>query len=486
MSLNKEKIELSNWELVSVNPNSKNWNWTDIFCFWSVGTQSIISFALISSLYLLYDLNFYEVFFGTIIASLLICFLSSIVGSPSQKHGIPFPVFLRISSGYLGAKYISLLRGIVGIFFFGVQTYFISRSIGYLIRISLFNIDSNLLNNDIFLIFFMSMNLIDWIALLLTLFLQYFLFSKGQKLIRNIINFSALFVYFGLFLFFVIFLAESDYYVTDTLISQLNIVNGLENFRMKNTLGVTGTFFAYYSILILNFGDYSRYVKNYSELLKGNISLVLTSIIFSFFALFIVTGSDIYFKTNSIEINNLLTNPTDIIGKINNTYLTVSVLIFILIASLSSNLIANYIPSQNVILNFLPKKMTLKTSGLFIIFLGLFVAFLWTPFFSQNGSLSIIDTLACFFGPIFGVMTIDYYYIKKKEIINSDIFFARQESVYMYSKGWNYKSVYSILIGTVFAFTTIWNFSFNNYESFSWIIGLIVSSIIYYLLASEQ
>ena len=74
--LNKEKIELSNWELVSVNPNSKNWNWTDIFCFWSVGTQSIISFALISSLYLLYDLNFYEVFFGTIIASLLICFLS--------------------------------------------------------------------------------------------------------------------------------------------------------------------------------------------------------------------------------------------------------------------------------------------------------------------------------------------------------------------------------------------------------------------------
>ena len=124
MSLNKEKIELSNWELVSVNPNSKNWNWTDIFCFWSVGTQSIISFALISSLYLLYDLNFYEVFFGTIIASLLICFLSSIVGLPSQKHGIPFPVFLRISSGYLGAKYISLLRGIVGIFFFGSSNLF--------------------------------------------------------------------------------------------------------------------------------------------------------------------------------------------------------------------------------------------------------------------------------------------------------------------------------------------------------------------------
>ena len=74
MSPIKENIHLTNWEIVSVNPTNKNWNWKDIFCFWTVGTQSIISFALLGSLYLLYNLNFYEVLFGSILASILVFF----------------------------------------------------------------------------------------------------------------------------------------------------------------------------------------------------------------------------------------------------------------------------------------------------------------------------------------------------------------------------------------------------------------------------
>ena len=486
MSPNKENIHLTNWEIVSVNPTNKNWNWKDIFCFWTVGTQSIISFALLGSLYLLYDLNFYEVLFGSILASLLVCFFSNLCGAPSQRHGIPFPVFLRISTGYLGAKYISLLRGFVGLFFFGVQTFFISKSIGYLIRITLFTIDSNFLDNDIFLIYFMSMNLIDWSSFIFTLLIQFLIFSNGQKVIKNFVNFSAIFVYFGLFIFFLIFISESDLYVLETLFDRLNISNGFGQFKLANMIGISGTLFAYYSILILNFGDYSRYVKNTKELTKGNISLAFSLILFSFFVLIIIMGSDIYFRSNNINISSILTNPTDIVGKLNNTILTVIVLIFILFASSSTNLIANYIPTQNIIINFLPKSMTLKKSGLTILFFGFFVGILWTPLLSQNGSLSILDTIASFFGPIFGVMVVDYYNIKKRILINKDIFYANEKSVYMYSKGWNLKALYSILIGTIFAFATIWNPNLNIFQSFSWIIGFIISSIVYYLIASEQ
>ena len=173
MSPEKEKIALTNWEIVSVNPVEKIWNWKDIFCFWSVGIQSIMSFALIASIYLLYNLNFYEVFLGSLLAVILVCFFSNLIGKPSQKHGIPFPVFLRVSTGYRGAKFISLLRGAVGIFFFGVQTFFISKSIGYLIRLFLFKINSSLLEKDILFNYFMSMNLIDWVAFVITIFIQY-------------------------------------------------------------------------------------------------------------------------------------------------------------------------------------------------------------------------------------------------------------------------------------------------------------------------
>ena len=59
----KENFQLKNWEIVSVNPNDKNWNWKDLFCFWGNNIQSVIGFSLIASLYLVYDLNFLTVFY---------------------------------------------------------------------------------------------------------------------------------------------------------------------------------------------------------------------------------------------------------------------------------------------------------------------------------------------------------------------------------------------------------------------------------------
>ena len=84
-----------------------------------------------------------------------------------------------------------------------------------------------------------------------------------------------------------------------------------------------------------------------------------------------------------------MTNPTDIIGKFNNTYLTIVALFFILVASMSTNLIANYIPSQNTLLNLLPNKLTLKSSGFIIFFISLFIAVFWLPLLSQIGILSL-------------------------------------------------------------------------------------------------
>ena len=70
----KEKNLLKNWEIVSVNPNEKNWNWKDLFCYWGTNIQSIIGFSLISSLYLIYNINFLIFLLGTLIASILVYF----------------------------------------------------------------------------------------------------------------------------------------------------------------------------------------------------------------------------------------------------------------------------------------------------------------------------------------------------------------------------------------------------------------------------
>ena len=187
----KSKKSLLNWELVSVNPNDKNWEWKDLFCFWGCNIQSVIGFSLIASLYLVYELNVFVVLVGTLLASILVYFLTNLIGKPSQKYGLPFPVILRSSFGIKGAKYFGLFRGFVGIFMFGIQTYFLSRLFSFLIRILIFSFDNTLLDHDIFLIFLLGLNVIDWVAFVTSIFLQTFLFSKSHQFNRSIIRFSA-------------------------------------------------------------------------------------------------------------------------------------------------------------------------------------------------------------------------------------------------------------------------------------------------------
>tara|TARA_B100001057_G_scaffold49243_1_gene43903 strand:+ start:1253 stop:2710 length:1458 start_codon:yes stop_codon:yes gene_type:complete len=485
VSQQKSKKTLINWDLVTVNPNNKNWNWTDLFYFWGVNIQSVIGFSLITSLYVIYELNSFIVFFGTILGSFLVLFFSNLIGKPSQKFGLPFVVLLRSSLGFKGAKYFGLLRCLVGISLFGIQTYFLSKSFSYLLRIILFYIDPSILNQEIFLTFFLGMNIIDWSAIIIAILFQSFLFSMGMNFNKKIISFSAIAVYLGMMIFFFSVLLSD---VKFTFQAFVNILD-LQNFVNKNNIGpiltVAGTIFAYFSIIIISFGDFSRYVKNESELKKGNLSLILNLIIFSFFALFIVSGVDSFLKQDIENLNRIFTNPTDIIGKLDNLLITNFVLVLIIIASASTNMIVNFIPSQYTLINFIPSSLSLKKSSILIALLGFLVGIFWLTLLSQIGILSFIDTFAAFFGPLFGVMIADFYLIQKGNLNNKDIYSMEKGSTYYYSGGWHIKGVFALIIGFIFSAATIWNSNLMFLQSYSWIIGAFISLLIYYLLAKE-
>ena len=123
-----EKFQLTNWEIVSVNPADKNWDWKDLFCYWGVSIQSIIGFSLITSLYVIYGLNTFVVLFGSILASILVYFYSNLIGKTSQKFGLPFVVLLRSSLGFRGAQYFGFLRSIDANYLPGPDDIYVSPS----------------------------------------------------------------------------------------------------------------------------------------------------------------------------------------------------------------------------------------------------------------------------------------------------------------------------------------------------------------------
>ena len=482
MSQNKVSKKIINWELVAINPANKNWDWKDLFCFWGVNIQSIIGFSLIASLYTIYNLNSFVVFAGSILGSILVYFFSNLIGRPSQKYGLPFATILRSSLGYSGAKFFGFLRSLVGIFMFGIQTYFLSKAISYLIRISFFTIDSSILDKDIFLIFLLGLNIIDWLSLVICIIVQIYIFSKGMLFNRKIINFSAIIVYLGLMFFFLIILLSDVKLTSKAFIEILNFENYLDYNNIVPIITVAGTVFAYFSIIIVSLGDFTRYVKDNKNLKNGNLTLLFNLILFSIFAVFIVSGSDIFLNQKFQDIEKVFTNPTDIIGKYNDLQITVIALFFIIIASGSSNLIANFIPSQYSLINFQPKRLNIKNVSYVIGIFGLIIGLFWPTLLSQIGILSLIDTFGCFFGPICGVMIVNYYIINKSNLDVKDIHLVSSVSLFYFSKGWHLKAVYSIVIGFIFASSTIWNFNLMFLQSYAWIIGTLTSGFIYYLL----
>ena len=485
MNQPKVKYSLSNWDLVSVNPNYKTWNWKDLFCYWGVNVQSVIGFSLIASLYIMYDLNSFVVLLGTLLGSFFVYLFANFIGKPSQKFGLPFVVLLRSSLGFNGAKFFGLIRSLVGIFLFGIQTYFLSKILTYLIRIFLFTIDESLLVQDIFIFYFYGLNIIDWSSIIIVIIFQTLLFSIGAQYNKKIINFSAISVYVGIIIFFLLVLLSDVKLTSKAFINILNTKNFFDLNNLAPLLTVAGTVFAYFSILIISFGDISRNVKNTKELGKGNLSLLINLIIFSFFSIFIVAGSDALLNQKFSDIDRIFTNPTDIIGKYDNIQITTLVLFFIVIASASTNLVANYIPSQYSLINFVPNKLSLRSASYIISFLGLLVAIFWLTILSQIGILSFIDTFGAFFGPLFGVIVADYYLINKQSLSNKDLYSVEKESSYYYSRGWHIKGVYSVFLGFIFSASTIWNTNLMFLQSYAWLIGAFVAWITYYLLAKK-
>ncbi len=485
MSQQKTKKTLINWDLVTVNPNNKTWDWKDLFCFWGVNIQSVIGFSLIASLYLIYNLNTAVVLFGTILGTFLVYIFSNLIGKPSQKFGLPFVVLLRSSLGFRGAQFFGLLRSIVGIFMFGIQTYFLSKAIGFLIRVLMYSVDNSILQKEILLVFFIGLNIIDWAAILISIILQTYLFSVGMNYNKKLIKFSALTIYAAMIMFFFIVLLSDVKLTAQSFIDVLDFQNIFNPNNVGPIITVAGTTFTFFSIIILSFGDFSRYVKNEQELKKGNLSLILNLIIFSFFALFIVTGADAFQNLNEQNVEMILTNPTDIIGKLDNILLVSLALIFIIIASASTNLIANFIPSQYTLINFDPTSFSFKSASYVIAIFGFIIGVFWLTFLSQVGILSYIDTIGAFFGPLFGLMIADFYMIKKGKLENKDIYSLETSGTYYYSGGWHLKGVYSLILGFIFSASTIWNTNLMFLQSYSWIIGAFVAAFVYYLLARE-
>jgi len=463
---------LYNKDLAPTDKKKKNWGWFEIFNVWANDVQSLFGYTLAASLFLTYGLNGWAVFLAILLAGFFIMWLVNLSGKPSVKLGVPYPVFARASMGVIGANFPAMVRGIVAMFWYGAQTYFASTAVALLL--------TALTGSEGGSATFLGMNNIAWISFIFVAVFQIILFWNGIDLIRKFLNFAGPAVYAVM----IILMFTIWYKAGGGLLSEVgNIFSGVGSYEggtYAAFLAIFGTMVAYFAAVVINFGDFARFVKNEKEMRKGNLwGLPGNIFLFSFIALMVTAGTVAVF-------GEALTNPTEMVARVGNLGLTVIAAFAFFAATIGINMVANFVPPAYDLANLMPSKINFRTGGLITSVVGFIIGAFWVSFISNVGMFPFVNTLGAILAPVYGIMIVDYYVIKKQRLDVNQLFSTKKGGKYYYNDGWNQKAFVAWAIAGVFSVLTVWHPSLSGLGGYAWIIGAALGTILHLMMSGKK
>jgi NCS1 family nucleobase:cation symporter-1 len=473
---------LYNKDLAPTPSKKKNWGWFEIFNVWANDVQSLFGYTLAASLFIASGLNGWAVFLALILAGFFIMWLVNLSGKPSVKHGIPYPVFARVSMGVFGANFPAMARGLVAMFWYGAQTYAASTAIALLITALTGNPGTEM---------FLGMTGVMWVSFIFVSAFQVFLFWQGIDLIRKFLNFAGPAVYVVMIVLMITIWSK----VGGNLLSEVgNIFSSGERTGGFEGLGSFGAFLAVFSIMVgyfaavvVNFGDFARFVKSEEEMKKGNLyGLVGNVILFSFITLMITGGTIALF-------GEFIAQPTEMVAKIDNTLLTIIAAFAFFAATVGINMVANFIPPAYDLANLMPSKINFRMGGLITAGFGFVIGALWVSVITKMGMFPFVNTLGAILAPVFGIMITDYYIVKNQKI-DVDALFKEGKGKYWYNDGFNIKAMVAWILSGYVAIGSVWpsilpgsvgNFFANlgGGGGYAWMIGAALGAVVHLVIS---
>jgi NCS1 family nucleobase:cation symporter-1 len=411
--------------------------------------------------------------------------LVNLSGKPSVKHGIPYPVFARVSMGVFGANFPAMARGLVAMFWYGAQTYAASTAVALLITGITGNPGTEM---------FLGMTGVMWVSFIFVSAFQVYLFWQGVDLVKKFLNFAGPAVYVVMIVLMIVIWFKAG----GGLLSEVGqIFSGGERSGGFEGLGSFGAFLAVFSIMVgyfaavvINFGDFARFVKDEDEMKKGNLwGLVGNVIFFSFITLMITGGTIAIF-------GEYVANPTDMVAKVDNIVLTIVAAFAFFAATVGINMVANFIPPAYDLANLVPSKINFRTGGLITAGFGFIIGGMWVAVITQMGLFPFVNTLGAILAPVFGIMISDYYIIKKEQLSVDDLFTESAKGKYHYNGGFNGKAMLAWLISGYIAVGTVWPnilvFGLSDFFAnlgggggYAWIIGASLGAAIHLAISKR-
>jgi NCS1 family nucleobase:cation symporter-1 len=443
---------------------TQSWTWYNIFAFWMADVHSVGGYVFAASLFAL-GLTGWQVLVCLLIGISIVQLFANLLGKAGQLAGVPYAVVSRVAFGVFGANIAAIIRGLIAVVWYGIQTYLASGALNIVLlkiapRLASLQTES-----------FLGLSGLGWLSFLLVWTLQALVFWRGMESIKHFLDWAGPAVYavmiaLAVWIVEIAGMGNISFDLSSTQLHGWPVVWGM----ISAIALVTG----YFAGPTLNFSDFARYCRTYKDVKTGNFwGLPVNFLFFSIITVIVVSGTIPVF-------GKMIADPVVTVGKIGNTAAALLGAFTFVTATIGINIVANFVSPAFDFSNVWPSKISFRMGGMAAAIGSVFIT-PWNLFSNPTAIHYTVDILAAAIGPLYGILLADFYWVKKQQIDVPALFSDKPGNTYWYRAGVNPIAVQSVIPATLLAIAV--NFVPGELKTFSLFIGGFAAAGIYTALS---
>jgi nucleobase:cation symporter-1, NCS1 family len=174
-------------------------------------------------------------------------------------------------------------------------------------------------------------------------------------------------------------------------------------------------------------------------------------------------------------------NPADVFERLDNDILLLVGASMLVFAAVGVNIVANFVSPAFDLANVWPKHISFRRGG-FIAALIALASLPWKLYSTPVVISVFLGGLGAMIGPLFGIMIVDYFIIKRKRVKIEDLYIPDERSEYYYRRGINLRAVVAFSVAAVLSIITALHPALKSAAPFAWYVGTGVAALLYFLL----
>ncbi len=442
--------QLTNEDLAPLR--EQRWGSYNIFAFWMSDVHSVGGYVTAGALFAL-GIAAWQVLIALVIGIVIVQVFVNLVAKPSQKTGVPYPVINRAIFGVKGANIPAIIRGLIAVAWYGVQTYLAASSLNIIWLKFVPGAEAQLEPS------FLGLAALGWISFAVLWVAQAALFWRGMETIKRFIDFAGPAVY-------VVMVALAVYLVSragwSNIDFELHTGPTLTGWATVSTmLGAIALVVSYFSGPMLNFGDFARYGKSFEAVKRGN--LLGLPVNFLFFSILTVVCA----SATVPVFGELITDPIATVEAIDSSFAILLGGLTFVIATVGINIVANFIAPAFDFSNVAPQRISWRAGGM-IAAVGSVLLTPWNWYDSAEGIRFTLGILGSLIGPLFGILIAGYYLATRQRVAVDDMYSMSPTGRYWFRGGYNPNAVIAVVVSGV---PTILLSLFTSVGDYGWFIG---------------